>query len=70
MQGIQTVHNSEVRSLKAALERETGLTEATQGAHHIEADTIYVNAPVEMAGVAGGLQVRRVDLGAKTPARL
>ena len=50
MQGIQTVHNSEARSpLKAALEREAGLTEAAQGRHWIEADTIYVNAPIEMA---------------------
>lgn len=49
MQGIQTVHNSEVRSLKAALEREVGLTEAAQGAYRIEADTIYINAPIDMA---------------------
>ncbi len=48
MQGIQTVHNSEARSLKAALERQTGLTEAAQGLYRIEADTIYVNAPIEM----------------------
>jgi hypothetical protein len=49
MQGIQTVHNSEARSLKAALERETGFTEAAHGLHRVEADTIYVDAPVEMA---------------------
>ena len=49
MQGIQTVHNSEARSLKAALEREVGLTEAAQGQHRIEADTIYINAPIELA---------------------
>jgi hypothetical protein len=49
MQGIQTVHNSEARSLKAALEREAGLTEAAIGRHRIETDTIYVNAPIEMA---------------------
>src|SRR3954468_1699383 len=48
MQGIQTVHNSEARSLKAALERRAGLTEAAQGLYRIEADTIYVNAPIEM----------------------
>jgi len=48
MQGIQTVHNSEARSLKAALERQAGLTEAAQGRYRIEADTIYVNAPIEM----------------------
>jgi hypothetical protein len=49
MQGIQTVHNSEARALKAALERRTGLTEAAQGLYRIEADTIYVNAPIETA---------------------
>ncbi|MFL6415204.1 MAG: scytonemin biosynthesis cyclase/decarboxylase ScyC [Bryobacteraceae bacterium] len=48
MQGIQTVHNSEARSLKAALERRVGLTQAAQGLYRIEADTIYVNAPIEM----------------------
>ncbi len=48
MQGIQTVHNSEARSLKAALERRAGLTEARTGLYRIEADTIYVNAPIEM----------------------
>src|SRR4051794_27894450 len=49
MQGIQTVHNSEARSLKAALERQAGLTEAAQGMYRIEADTIYINAPIDMA---------------------
>jgi hypothetical protein len=49
MQGIQTVHNSEARSLKAALERRAGLTEAAHGLYRIEADTIYINAPIEMA---------------------
>lgn len=49
MQGIQTVHNSEARSLKAALERQVGLTEAAQGRYRIEADTIYVDAPIEKA---------------------
>jgi hypothetical protein len=49
MQGIQMVHNSEARSLKAALERRTGLTEAAQGLHRIETDTIYINAPIERA---------------------
>jgi len=50
MQGIQTVHNSEVRALKAALERRAGLAEAAQGSYRIEADTIYINAPLELAG--------------------
>ena len=48
MQGIQTVHNSEVRALKAALERETGLVEAAQSKYRIEADTIYIDAPLGM----------------------
>ena len=49
MQGIKTVHNAEVRALKAALEREAGLTEAARGAYRTEADTIYIDAPFEMA---------------------
>lgn len=48
MQGIQTVHNSEVRALKAALEREAGLTEAAHGRHRVETDTIYIDAPLDM----------------------
>jgi hypothetical protein len=49
MQGIQTVHNSETRSLKAALERRVGLTGPAKGQYRIESDTIYVNAPIQMA---------------------
>jgi len=49
MQGIQTVHNSEARALKAALERQAGWREAAQGLYRIETDTIYINAPIEMA---------------------
>jgi hypothetical protein len=49
MQGIRTVHDSEVRALKAALEREAGLTEAARTTWRIEADTIYVDAPLDMA---------------------
>ena len=57
MQGIQTVHNSEVRALKAALERKAGLTEAARGTWRIEADTIYVDAPPDMiAGFIGDLR--------------
>jgi hypothetical protein len=48
MQGIQTVHNSEARSLKAALERRAGYKEAVQGQYRIETDTIYINAPIEL----------------------
>lgn len=49
MQGIETVHTSECRSLKAILERKAGHTEAARGRHRIDTDTIYINAPVEMA---------------------
>lgn len=49
MQGIKTVHDSEVRALKAALEREAGLIEAARGTYRVEADTIYIDAPFDMA---------------------
>jgi hypothetical protein len=49
MQGIETVHTSECRSLKAILERKAGYAEAQQGRYFIDTDTIYINAPVEMA---------------------
>lgn len=49
MEGIQTVHDSEARALKAALERQEGLTEAARGKYRIEADTIYIHAPLDMA---------------------
>jgi hypothetical protein len=49
MQGIETVHTSECRSLKANLERQEGYTEAVRGRYFINTDTIYINAPVEMA---------------------
>lgn len=48
MQGIDTVHTSECRSLKAILERQGGHTEAARGRYRIEADTIYVDAPLEL----------------------
>lgn len=54
MQGIQTVHNSEVRALKAALECATGLSEAAQDRYRIEADTIYIDAPLELAAAFVG----------------
>jgi uncharacterized membrane protein len=57
MQGIQTVHNSEVRALKAVLERGTGLTEAAQGQHRIDTDTIYIDAPLDdIAAFLGDLR--------------
>jgi len=49
MEGIQAVHNSECRALKAALERRAGLTEAAQGRFRLAADTIYIDAPIDMA---------------------
>jgi len=49
MEGITAVHNSEVRALKAALERRAGLTEAAQGRYRLAADTIYIDAPLELA---------------------
>jgi hypothetical protein len=49
MQGIETVHTSECRSLKANLERQEGYTEAVKGRYFIDTDTIYINAPLEMA---------------------
>lgn len=49
MQGIKTVHESEVRALKAALERAAGLTAAAQGTWRVDADTIYIDAPLAMA---------------------
>jgi len=48
MEGIQTVHNSECRALKAALERRAGLTEAAQGRYRLAADTIYIDAPIDL----------------------
>jgi hypothetical protein len=48
MQGIETVHTSESRSLKANLERQEGHTEAVKGRYFIDTDTIYINAPLEM----------------------
>jgi hypothetical protein len=49
MEGIHTVHTSECRSLKAILERQTGCTEAAQGNYKIDTDTIYIDAPIEVA---------------------
>lgn len=49
MQGIETVHTSECRSLKAILERQAGCTEAAIGSYKIDTDTIYIDAPIELA---------------------
>ena len=59
MEGIQTVHNSECRALKAALERRLGRTEAARGRYRIEADTLYIDAPIDMATAYVG-DVRRL----------
>jgi hypothetical protein len=49
MEGIQAVHVSECRALKAALERRAGLSEAARGRYRIAADTLYIDAPIEVA---------------------
>lgn len=48
MQGIETVHTSECRSLKAILERNAGLKSAAQGRYQLKTFSIYVDAPIEM----------------------
>ncbi len=45
-EGIDTVHNSECRSLKANLERKAGHSGAVPANYRIETDTIFVDAPV------------------------
>lgn len=60
MEGIHTVHTSECRSLKGNLERKAGLSAAARGRYFIEADTIYVNAPIEM-GVEFLSDLRNMD---------
>jgi hypothetical protein len=49
MEGIHTVHTSECRSLKAILERQAGSNQAAQGRYKIETDSIYIDAPIEVA---------------------
>jgi hypothetical protein len=49
MEGISAVHRSECRALKAALERRAGLTEAARGRYRLDADTIYIDAPIDLA---------------------
>jgi hypothetical protein len=60
MEGIHTVHTSECRSLKGNLERKAGLNAAAKGRYHINTDTIYVNAPIEM-GVEFLSDLRNMD---------
>lgn len=49
MEAISAVHRSECRALKGALERRAGLTEAARGRYRLDAETIYIDAPIEMA---------------------
>lgn len=57
MEGIHTVHTSECRSLKAILERKAGCTKAMPGRYQISTDTIYIDAPIELAiAYIGNLQ--------------
>ena len=49
MQGIHLVHTSEIRSLKSVLERKAGLTAAARGKFEIKTDSIFVDAPLEVA---------------------
>lgn len=49
MQGIHTVHTAEIRSLKGALERKAGLDRAAHGRFEVQTDSIYVDAPLELA---------------------
>lgn len=49
MEGIHTVHTSECRSLKAILERNAGYTESATGRYRIDTDSIYIDAPLELA---------------------
>ena len=59
MQGIHTVHTAEIRSLKGALERRAGLDRAAHGRFEVQTDSIFVDAPLDLAvdylGDAGNL---------------
>src|SRR4029450_5192283 len=49
MQGIAAVHHYEGRGLKAALERREGFAQPAIGGFSVLADTMWVDAPIEMA---------------------
>ena len=49
MQGIHLVHTAEIRSLKGALERKAGLSQAARGRFEIKTSSIFVDAPYELA---------------------
>src|SRR5687767_6851881 len=49
MQGIAAVHHYEGRGLKAALERREGLAQPAMGQVSVLSDTMWVDAPIELA---------------------
>src|SRR5919106_495997 len=49
MQGIAAVHHYEGRGLKAALERREGIAQPAKPRSSVLADTMWVDAPIEMA---------------------
>ena len=49
MQGIAAVHHYEARGLKAALERAEGIAQPAKGRLSVLSDTMWVNAPIDMA---------------------
>jgi len=49
MQGIAAVHHYESRGLKAAIERGEGVTEPAAGKMALLSDTMWVDAPIEIA---------------------
>jgi cytochrome P450 len=49
MQGIAAVHHYERRGLKAALERREGIAQPAAGRLSVLSDTMWVDAPIEMA---------------------
>ena len=49
MQGIDLVHASEIRSLKAVLERQNGLRAAARPKWEIQTNSMFVDAPLDMA---------------------
>jgi pulcherriminic acid synthase len=49
MQGIAAVHHYEGRGLKAAMERREGIAQPASGQWNVLADTMWVDAPIDMA---------------------
>jgi hypothetical protein len=48
MEGIDIVHTSETRALKASLESRAGHSSPVLGRHRLRTETVYVDAPVEL----------------------